>query len=146
MGRTLAMMKHFKWIAIITLGTGWAAFSEPILQLRVSTPLLLSGAAGLRMGPPDGQFHPALEVEAGIGGGRAAVGLDNHGSGSFGYGLKGALLRTWIEPLGVDEDQTFLGLEGELSIKQLLFHVGGYRRVSDGDDDWLASAGIAIRF
>jgi hypothetical protein len=37
-------------------------------------------------------------------------------------------------------------VEGELSIQRMLFSLGGYRRISDGDGDWLASAGIAIRF
>jgi hypothetical protein len=139
-------MRTAKWMVLFCLGFGLVARAEPTLQLRVSTPMIVSGAAGLRFGPPDGRYQPALEVEAGVGGGRVAVGLDNHGAGSFGYGIKGALLRTWIEPIGVDENQSFLGVEGEWSIKRMIFSLGGYRRISAGDDDWLASAGIAIRF
>jgi hypothetical protein len=120
--------------------------AEGFLLLRVSTPLIASGGAGLRLGGGDGGLQPVTQVEAGIGGGKLAIGLDTLGQSNLGYGIKAAILRTWFEPIEVDEDQTFLGLEAELGIRQLVFHLGGYRRVSDGDDDWLVSAGIGFLF
>jgi len=118
---------------------------ESFVVLRVSTPLIASASAGLRFGATD-RFSPTIQAEAGIGGGKIAVGLDNTGRGRFGYALKAACLRTWIEPLEVEDDQTFLGLEGEISIARLVLNLGGYRRVGEGDDDWLLSAGIGFLF
>lgn len=135
-------------IGVMGLVVQGVAAMEPFTLIRVSTPLIVSGSAGLRLGTDDGTaLRPSVQVEAGIGGGRVAVGLDKAGSAHFvGYAIKGAILQTWLESIDVDEDQTFLGLETELSIQRLLLSVGGYRRVSDGDDDWLVSAGIGFLF
>jgi hypothetical protein len=128
----------------------WAAGSasavEPFLVLRVSTPLVASGSAGLRFGADKNAMSPSMQAEAGLGGGRIAVGLDSTGRGRFGYGFKAAVLRTWLEPIEADEDQTFLGVEGEFSIRRFLMNLGGYRRVGDGEDDWLLSAGLGFVF
>jgi hypothetical protein len=129
----------------VVLGLSCARAAESSLVLRVSTPLVFSAAAGLKFGEGEG-FHPVIQGEAGAGGGKIAVGLDSSGDGRFGLALKAAFLRTWIEPVEVDEDQSFLGLEGELSIQRMVLNLGGYRRVSDGDDDWLMSAGLGFRF
>lgn len=42
--------------------------------------------------------------------------------------------------------QIFPGLEAELTIKKLLLNAGGYRRIGDGDDDWLTSVGLGFVF
>lgn len=122
-----------------------APAAGPSLVLRVSTPLVFSAAAGLKFGEGEG-YHPVIQGEAGIGGGKVAVGLESSGNGRMGLALKAAFLRTWIEPVEVDEDQSFLGLEGELAIQRMVLNLGGYRRVSDGDDDWLLSAGLGFHF
>jgi hypothetical protein len=140
------MKSKFGLMLICVLTAGSALAAESVLILRVSTPLIASGSAGLRLGGRDDGLQPVAQVEAGVGGGKVAVGLDSLGRKNLGYGIKAALLRTWFEPIEVDEDQTFLGLEGELSVKQLVFNLGGYRRVSDGDDEWLVSAGIGFLF
>lgn len=139
---------HMKSVIVVLVASVLAsnAFAEGSFLLRVSTPFIASGAAAYRFGPPDGEYHPGIMAEAGVGGGKVAIGLDNHGSKSFGFGLRGALFRTWLEPVGVDEDQDFLGLEGEMSFKRLVFNIGGYRRISSGDDDWLGVGGIGILF
>jgi len=49
-------------------------------------------------------------------------------------------------PIDVDANQDFLGLEYEFSFKRLIANIGGYRRISDGDDDWLAAAGLGFVF
>jgi len=117
---------------------------EPSSVLRISTPLILSAAGGLKFGEGAG-YHPLLEGELGVGGGKAAVGLHSSGD-TVDLAIKAAFLRTWIEPVGVDEDISFMGFEGELGINRLVLTVGGYRRVSSGDDDWLGSAGIGFKF
>lgn len=114
--------------------------------VRVSTPLIFSGAATVRLGEFSPQLRPSLQAEIGVGGGRLAVGYDNIGLKRISYGLKATLLHTWLEPLDVDRDQSFLGLEAELSVRRLLVNVGGFRRVSAGDDDWLVSAGLGFIF
>lgn len=132
-------------VSLIFVSTAEAV--DRVLMLRVSTPLVVSGGAGVRLGTPvEGVMRPSVLVEAGVGGGRVAVGLDNTGEARFGYALKAALLRTWIYSLEVDENQTFLGLEGAFSIKKLVVNVGGYRRINDGDDDWLGSVGLGFLF
>lgn len=124
-----------------TLGT-----AEHFTVLRVSTPLIASGGVGMRLGRDVEGMQPSIQAEAGIGGGRVAVGLDSTGRSKVGLGLKAAIMRTWIEPIGVDENQNFLGLEAELSLRQLLFSAGGYRRIGDGDDDWAGSLGLGFIF
>ncbi len=123
-----------------------AKAADGFLVLRASTPLIVSGAVGLRLGAHAGDLRPTAQAEAGIGGGKLAFGWDNTGEGRTGYGLKVAFLQTWFEPVDVDEDQSFVGLEIEFSVRKLIANLGGYRRVSSGDDDWLASAGLGFVF
>lgn len=139
-------IRRIAFTLLATLGVTGVAFAEGSYLLRVSTPLLVSGGGILRFGPADGAYHPGLSAEIGVGGGKVAVGMDNHGGGTLGFGFRGALVHTWLEPLDVDEDQTFLGIELEMSAKRLLFSAGGYHRISDGEDDWLGSIGIGILF
>lgn len=120
--------------------------ADGFVGLRLSSPLIASGTAGVKFGEADGRMRPVIQAEAGVGGGKLAVGLDGTGHGHFGLGVKAAMLRTWLEPIDIDEDQTFLGVELEASIQRLLLSLGGYRRISDGDDDWIASTGIGFIF
>ena len=125
--------------------TTWAV--DPFTVLRVSMPLMVSGSAGIRLGDhAEGVMRPAMQVEAGVGGGRIAIGLDNTGEAGIGYGMKAAIMQTWLKPVEIKRDQTFLGLEGELSIRQLIVSVGGYRLISSGDDNWMASVGLGFFF
>lgn len=79
------------------------ARSETVKRLHLSTPLVLSASYGWTFG---GEIGPRnlLELEAGLGGGKILLGRDTMGPG-FGYGLKAALMRTWLFPVEVDEDQ-----------------------------------------
>ncbi len=134
-------------LLIVICGLGMAAqAADPFLVMRASTPLIVSGAAGLRFSQPTGHLRPAIQAEAGIGGGKLAFGWDNTGEARMGYALKAAFLQTWIAPIEVDTAQSFVGLEVEYSIRKLLLNLGGYRRVSSGDDDWLAAAGLGFLF
>jgi hypothetical protein len=118
--------------------------AETFMVLRASTPLVASGSVGIRFGDPKDGLQTAIQAEGGVGGGKLALGFDGTGQGGFGYGIKAAYLRTWFEPISVDEDQDFIGLETEISIKRLILNLGGYGRVGDGDDDWLVSAGVGF--
>lgn len=132
--------------AIGAVAAQMATATDGFVTLRASTPMIASGSAGLRLGQDPTEMRPTIQAEAGVGGGRLMLGLDNTGEGRFGLGLKASVLRTWLEPINVDEDQTFLGLEGEVSLWKLVVSVGGYRRVSDGDDDWLLTVGLGFVF
>lgn len=138
------MKKTALLILMAVVAPAFSRAMDPSLVLRVSTPLIFSLEGNLRFGEGEG-YHPLISGEAGIGGGKVAAGLASAGD-TFGLALKAAFLQTWGEPVDVDEDQSFLGLEGEWSIKRMVLSVGGYRRVSSGDDDWLGSAGIGFIF
>lgn len=113
--------------------------------LRLGTPLGISASAGLRLGDAGSKaFHPSVEVEAGTGGGRIMLGLDNLGDG-FGAGLKAGLLRSWFEPIDLDEDQTYLGLVGQIGYDRLFMELSGYRRIEGDDSDWLSTIGFGFR-
>lgn len=136
-----------KTVVLMLMLVGAPAFAravEPSLVLRISTPLLFSAEGMLQFGEGEG-YHPVISGEAGVGGGKIAVGLSSTGK-TFGLAIKAALLRTWVEPVSVDEDQSFLGIDGECSISRMVLNVGGYRRISSGDDDWLGTAGIGFTF
>lgn len=115
--------------------------------LRISTPLLASGLAGVHFGGDAAALRPAIQAEAGVGGGKLALGIDSLGTGKMGIGLKAAFLRTWLEPLGdIAADQSFIGLEGEWGFRRMVLSGGGYGRIGDGEDDWLLSVGAGILF
>ena len=115
--------------------------------LRISTPLLASGVAGVHFGGDAAALRPAIQAEAGVGGGKLALGIDSLGIGKMGLGLKAAFLRTWLEPLGdIAADQSFIGLEGEWGYRRMVLSGGGYGRIGDGEDDWLLSVGAGILF
>jgi hypothetical protein len=131
-------------MATLLLSGICASAADSFVLLRVSTPLVASGSAGLRFGEAKDGLQTAIQAEGGIGGGKLALGFDSTGQGGFGYGVKAAYLRTWFEPIGVDDSQDFIGLEGEISIKRLVLNLGGYGRVGDGEDDWMVSAGLGF--
>jgi hypothetical protein len=139
------MIKKTVFVVFLFLVAGQVRAMDSQLVLRASVPLMVSGAAALRFGDYN-DLKLALQAEAGVGGGKIAFGYDSTGDGAIGYGLKAAFMRTWLEPVEVDEDQSFLGLEAELSLNRLLFNLGGYHRVGDGDDDWIVSAGVGFIF
>ena len=131
---------------LVSCVAGNASALDSFLGLRVSAPMVVSGSVGLRLGDEGAAgYHPALELEAGLGGGRILLGLDSLGPG-FGAGIKGAFLRTWGASAGVDEDQSYIGAVIEAGIDRFFAELGGYAQVAgDGNDDWLASFGVGFR-
>jgi hypothetical protein len=84
-----------------------------------------------------------LQIEAGRGGGKL----------QFGAGLwymvggmaKASLMRTWGDPMEVEPDQTYVGVELELNVFQLHGDVGLYQRIV-GDRETLVTWGVGIGF
>lgn len=152
LGHSLPRMSFMTLAYVVALFIG--AVGVPATQamdtfgvLRISTPLLASGAAGVHFGGESAALRPAIQAEAGVGGGKLALGIDSLGTGKMGLGLKAAILRTWLEPIGgIAEDQSFIGLEGEWGYRRLVLSGGGYGRIGDGEDDWLLSVGAGILF
>jgi len=122
---------------------------EAYFSLNLSSPLLLSGSAGLYVGGDTElggkPLRATFEGEVGIGGGKILAGFDTIGSG-FGYGLKGSLLRTWFEPVGADRNNTYLGMELQGSLAPFIVSLGGYRRIEGDGDGWLGTLSLGFRF
>jgi len=87
-----------------------------------------------------------FELEPGLGGGKVAVGHGVVGAHGMHWNWKGALLRSWGDPWGVQANETFVGAEGALGDFGLSFRLGAYGDVSGGPDNWLLSAGIGFFF
>ncbi|MFH0878702.1 MAG: hypothetical protein V2A34_03225, partial [Lentisphaerota bacterium] len=82
----------------------------------------------------------------GVGGGKISIGADSLGEG-LGWGIKGTLLHTWMNPLELPEDQDYLGLELELGYNHLYGSLGGYSRIQgDEGNSFAASASLGWKF
>lgn len=133
-------------VVLVWLVSSLPVAAESMLALKVGSPLMVSGAAGLRFTSPLRPWTPSVQAEAGIGGGKILIGGDTLGKG-FGVGVKAVLLRTWLEPIGVDPDTTYLGADFELGFKQLVGSLGAYVRVEGADnDDLLLGASLGWLF
>ena len=66
----------------------------------------------------------------------------------MGFGIKGALLRTWGDASFDRADETFLGTEADFTVTQVNFRLGIFRSVSaDPDEDpWMVTGGIGWGF
>tara|TARA_R100000027_G_scaffold67699_1_gene67932 strand:- start:12089 stop:12532 length:444 start_codon:yes stop_codon:yes gene_type:complete len=122
--------------------------AETFFAINVSSPLLVSGSAGVYLGNEielaNMPLRPVLEGEAGIGGGKLLIGFDSIGEG-LGVGLKGSLLRTWFEPIGADKNTTYMGMELQGGISSIVLSLGGYRRIDGDGDGWLGTISLGIR-
>ncbi len=134
---------HFLFTVTFFTLAGLAS-AETIKGVHLSSPLVLSGSYGLTFGGETGPRNIA-ELEAGVGGGKILIGRDTMGPG-FGYGLKAALMRTWLFPVEVDTNQLYLGVELQAGNDVFLGRLGGYRLIEGDDDDWLATLGLGFRF
>lgn len=76
----------------------------------------------------------------------AALRKNSSAGNGFGTAIKASYLRTWFEPISVDEDQGYLGVELQGGYDDLLASIGGYRRIQGDDDGWLATFGLGFRF
>lgn len=141
--RTLLLLVALSSLAPLTATRG-----EAFVGINLSTPLLVSGTAGIYLSNEievgSLALRPVLEGEAGIGGGKIMLGVDSIGEG-LGLGLKGSVLRTWFEPIGADKNNTYMGVEIQGSLSSFVLSLGGYRRVHGDGDGWLGTISLGVR-
>jgi hypothetical protein len=115
-----------------------------MIGARISTPQIASISLTYR--PRSLWF---VQVEPGVGGCKAALGLGGSWGYTVGLGLKSSLLYTWGKTWGdVETGQTYAGGEGVLMISGINLTFGLYTHV-DGDDpdkDMLVSVGAGLGF
>ncbi|MCP4647199.1 MAG: hypothetical protein GY852_05590 [bacterium] len=111
---------------------------------RLSTPQIASISLSYR--PADLWF---IQLEPGIGGGKAALGIGGSWEYMFGIALKSSLLYTWGNPIGDSEaEQTYAGGEGVIMVSgiNLTFGLYGHVNGNDKDKDMLVSVGAGLGF
>ncbi len=130
------------WVCALG-AAGSAPALETVLRLQAGTPLVISGSAGLKT-EGDG-LQPVASLEAGIGGWKASVGADSLGEG-WGWGIKAAVLHTWLKPMDMEEDLTYVGLDLEVGYEMLFASIGGYVQAGGEDEDhFIATLSLGIR-
>jgi hypothetical protein len=102
---------------------------------------------------------PFVQVEPGYSGGQLSAGyavvMGERGDNKhflsrafLGYGIRGALLRTWNDADLTPADQTLLGVEGDFSIININFSLGVFHHIGSGDPDnpWVVTGGVGWGF
>lgn len=146
------MNNRFRSLALVLFIAALAPFTaargETFVGVNLSSPLILSGNAGLYLSDKvevgSIPLRPVLEGEVGIGGGKVMIGMDSIGDG-LGFGIKASVLRTWFEPIGADRNVTYMGVELQGSLSSFVLSLGGYRRVEGDGDGWLGAVSIGLR-
>ncbi len=138
-------MKNFPKVLFLLLILSITASAFPFLfGARLSTPQIASISLTYR--PTSLLF---VQVEPGVGGGKAALGIGGSWAYTFGIALKSSLLYTWGNPIGdVESKQTYAGGEGVLMVSGVNLTFGLYGHI-DGDDtekDMLVSVGAGLGF
>jgi hypothetical protein len=100
-----------------------------------------------------------LQIEPGLGGAQASAGwatlmADRREGSTFlsrayvGWGVKGAVLRTWGDAPLDPEDQTLIGVEGEFSVIGINFTLAVFRSLdeSEGAEPWRLGGGLGWGF
>ena len=93
----------------------------------------------------------AVQVEPGVSGGELAIGYGGGwiGFGAASYFLKASILRTWGDPpVGIEPNQTYVGLGVEGSFAGTYATLAVYRHVSGNDDEHpvIVSFGVGVGF
>lgn len=121
------------------------ALSYPFMVgAKLSTPQIASLSLSYR--PTDLWI---VQVEPGIGGCKAALGVGGSWGYMFGIALKSSLLYTWGSPLGdVEKEQVYAGGEGTLMISGINVSFGLYGHVhgDNPEKDMLISVGVGVGF
>ena len=137
-------------------------------RLRLSYPLKVSGGLGLMRVRQPVDFDCStvcdhrgyfFEVEPGlagiqVGAGWALLVAERKRNERFlsdiyvGWGVRGALLRTWGDSTLDPSGQTFVGVEGDLTITSANIGVGLFHGVARGSEDeqWLLTIGAGWGF
>ena len=105
----------------------------PLFGLHVGAPqkaALSAGFAVPHVCTSDQFTGPEFFAEAGLGGGKAGVGLINFGAAGSAAQTRVAVLRTWRRPWHVGASQTFVGPEVRVTYLLLTFGAGYYWRTA----------------
>lgn len=135
-----------KYILLLLFVPCFCQAGDFIKGLNLSSPLLFSGTLGYRFdneGNPG--MGPMIEAEAGIGGGKILIGFDGMDDG-FGFGVKASYLTTWFEPINIDSDQQYLGMEFQAGNTGFIASFGAYAKIEGDDDSFITTLSIGIRF
>ena len=121
------------------------AYSNPFMVgARLSTPQIAS--VSLSFKPAELWF---IQVEPGVAGAKAALGIGGSWGYMFGIALKSSLLYTWGNPIGDTEPkQIYAGGEGVIMVTGINLTFGLYGHI-DGDSeekDMLVSVGAGLGF
>jgi hypothetical protein len=130
-------------LLVMVLSCSAAAYPF-MVGARLSTPQIASVSLTWR---PDSFW--LLQVEPGVGGCKAALGLGGSFDYIFGMALKSSLLYTWGKTIGhVETGQTYAGGEGVLMITGMNVSFGLYGHIAGDrpDKDMLVSIGVGLGF
>lgn len=111
---------------------------------RLSTPQIASISLTYR--PADLWF---IQLEPGVGGGKAALGIGGSWDYHFGLALKSSILQTWGKTIGgAETGQTYAGGEGVIMVMgiNLTFGLYGHIHGDDAEKDMLVSVGAGLGF
>lgn len=137
------MKKYLSVIIMFSLPV--IAFSYPFMVgAKLSTPQIASLSLSYR---PTNLW--IIQIEPGIAGGKAALGVGGSWSYMFGIAMKSSLLYTWGNPLGdIESGQVYAGGEGTLMISGINVSFGLYGHVhgDDPEKDMLVSVGVGVGF
>ena len=138
-------MRNFPKVFIALFVLSITAGAYPFMVgARLSTPQIASTSLTYR--PTNLMF---VQVEPGVGGGKAALGIGGSWDYTFGLALKSSLLYTWGNPIGdAEPGQTYAGGEGVIMVSGINLTFGLYGHI-DGDDtekDMLVSVGAGLGF
>ncbi len=135
-----------KYILLLLFIPSLSQAGEFINGFNLSSPLLLSGTLGYRFSHDENPgMGPMIEGEAGIGGGKLLLGFDGMDEG-FGFGVKASYLFTWFEPVNIDPDNQYLGVELQAGNTGFIASLGGYTKISGDDESFIATLSLGIRF
>jgi hypothetical protein len=139
-----------------------------LTRFRLSHPQRASAAIGAMMVRQPARYDCStvceyrgvfVQAEPGISGGELSAGyavlMGEKGRNEhflsrvyLGYGIKGALLRTWNDADLTPSDQTLVGVEGDFTIIHVNFSLGLFRPVDTGEaeDPWVVTGGVGWGF
>ena len=98
--------------------------------VKATTPQRLSGSVAWWLFPADVNSSgfwqgTIIQVEPGLGGGKLQFGIFGEGGHTVLAAAKLSVLRTWRDPIGLEPDQAYLGVECEAAL-------GGFLNVNLG--------------
>ena len=137
-------MKRTLTVILLFILPVTAAAYPFMVGARVSTPQIASVSLTFR---PTALWF--IQVEPGVGGGKAALGIGGSWDYHFGIALKSSVLYTWGKTIGdVETRQTYAGGEGVIMVSgiNLTFGLYGHIAGNDTEKDMLVSVGAGVGF